>query len=65
MPFHKDRSPLTPDSSLVSIAGPAVAKIKAEIRGNYKTFNAVLSKFAKLNVKTKRLILHDGIGSRF
>lgn len=37
----------------------------AECRSDTKTFNAILSKFAKLNVKTKRLIIHDGIGNSF
>src|SRR5688572_6964231 len=32
----------------------------AECRGDAKTFNAVLADFAKLDVKTKRLIVHDG-----
>jgi hypothetical protein len=32
-----------------------------EYRGDAKTFNAVLSDFAKLDVKTKRVVVHDGI----
>lgn len=35
----------------------------AECRGDAKAFNAVLADFAKLDVKTKRLVVHDG-GSR-
>ena len=34
----------------------------AECRGDTKAFNAVLADFAKLDVKTKRVIVHDGIG---
>ncbi len=65
MPFHQDRSPLTPDSSRVSLAGPDASKTQIDRRGDTKTFNAVLFKFAKLNVKTKRLIIHAEIGNRF
>jgi len=37
----------------------------AECRGNAQTLNAVLDDFTKLDVKTKRLILHDGVGQSF
>ena len=34
----------------------------AECRGDAKAFNAVLADFAKVDVKTKRLVVHDGVG---
>ena len=37
----------------------------AECRGDTKAFNAALSRFTKLNVKTKQLIIYDGIGNSF
>lgn len=37
----------------------------AECRGDTKVFNAVLLKFAKLNVKEKQLIVYDGTGNSF
>lgn len=37
----------------------------AECRGNAKALSAVLADFAKLDVKSKRIILHDGIGRSF
>ena len=37
----------------------------AECRGDAKSFNAVLAEFSKLDVKTKRLVMHDGIGKSF
>jgi hypothetical protein len=37
----------------------------AECRGNAKALNTVLADFAKLDVKTRRLIVHDGIGNSF
>jgi hypothetical protein len=37
----------------------------SECRGDAKAFNDVLDKFARLDVKTKRLIIHDGIGRSF
>ena len=37
----------------------------AECRGDTKAFNAVLADFAKLDVNTKRLIVHDGVGHSF
>lgn len=37
----------------------------AECRGDAETFNAVLADFAKLDVKNKRLVLHDGVGRSF
>ncbi len=37
----------------------------AECRGDAKVFNAVLADFAKLDVKTKRVIVHDGVGHSF
>jgi hypothetical protein len=33
----------------------------AECRGDAKAFNAVLADFAKVDVKTKRVIVHDGV----
>ena len=33
----------------------------AECRGDAKALNAVLGDFAKLDVKSKRIVLHDGI----
>jgi hypothetical protein len=38
---------------------------RAECRGDAKTFNVVLAAFAKLDVKRKRLVLHDGVGHSF
>ena len=37
----------------------------AECRGDAKSLGAVLAEFSKLDVKTKRLVLHDGIGQSF
>jgi len=37
----------------------------AECRGDAKAFNSVLADFAKLDVKTKRVVVHDGVGSSF
>ena len=37
----------------------------AECRGDTKAFNAVLADFAKLDVKTKRIVVHDGVGRSF
>jgi hypothetical protein len=37
----------------------------AECRGNAKALSAVLADFAKLDVKTKRIVLHDGVGKSF
>ena len=45
-------------SSVGSFSGPWYA----EYRGDAKTLNAVLADFAKLDVKRKQVIVHDGIG---
>jgi hypothetical protein len=37
----------------------------AECRGDAKALNAVLADFAKLDVKSKRLVVHDGVGHSF
>lgn len=37
----------------------------AECRGNAQAFNAVLAAFARLDVKNKRLVVHDGVGHSF
>ena len=37
----------------------------AECRGNAKALNAVLADFAKLDVQSKRIVVHDGIGNSF
>jgi hypothetical protein len=37
----------------------------AECRGDAKALSAVLADFAKLNVKTKRVVVHDGAGTSF
>jgi hypothetical protein len=37
----------------------------AECRGDAEAFNKVLEKFAALDVKTKRLAVHDGVGHSF
>jgi hypothetical protein len=37
----------------------------AECRGDAKAFNAVLVAFAKLDVKRKRVVVHDGVGNSF
>jgi hypothetical protein len=37
----------------------------AECRGDAKALNAVFTDFAKLDVKLKRIVLHDGIGNSF
>src|SRR5437762_2260091 len=37
----------------------------AECRGDAKALSAVLADFAKLDVKSKRVVLHDGTGHSF
>jgi len=37
----------------------------AECRGDAKSFNRVLAQFAQLDVKTKRLVVRDGLGHSF
>jgi hypothetical protein len=37
----------------------------AEYRGDAKTLNAMLEGLAKLDVKTKRVVVHDGVGASF
>lgn len=37
----------------------------AECRGEAKTFNAILADFAKLDVKNKKVVVHDGVGESF
>src|SRR3954453_13643380 len=37
----------------------------AECRGDAKTFSAVLADFARLDVKSRRVVVHDGIGRSF
>ena len=37
----------------------------AECRGDAKALSAVLADFAKLDVKSKRVVLHDGVGNSF
>jgi hypothetical protein len=37
----------------------------AECRGDTKALNAVLADFATLDVKSKRVVLHDGVGHSF
>lgn len=37
----------------------------AECRGDTQTFNKILSDFAKIDVKVKRVVLHDGVGHSF
>jgi hypothetical protein len=37
----------------------------SECRGDAKTLSAVLADFAKIDVKTKRIVLHDGTGNSF
>lgn len=37
----------------------------AECRGDAKALSAVLADFAKLDVKSKRIVLHDGVGTSF
>lgn len=37
----------------------------AECRGDAKALSAVLADFAKLDVKSKQVVLHDGIGNAF
>ena len=37
----------------------------AEFRGDARTLNAMLAGFARLDVKTKRIIIHDGVGASF
>ena len=37
----------------------------AEFRGEAKTLNAMLEGLAKLDVKTKRIVVHDGVGASF
>ena len=35
----------------------------AECRGDARAFNAVLADFARLEVKTRRVVVHDGVGA--
>src|SRR5579859_2704773 len=37
----------------------------AECRGDAKALSAILADFAKLDVKSKRIVLHDGVGTSF
>ena len=37
----------------------------AEFRGDAKTLNAILQDFAKLDVKRKQVVVHDGVGHSF
>ena len=37
----------------------------SECRGDAKALSAVLAGFARLDVKTKRVIVHDGVGQSF
>ncbi len=37
----------------------------AECRGDANALNAVLANFAKIDAKTKRLVVHDGVGHSF
>src|SRR5207302_6400553 len=37
----------------------------AECRGDAKALSAVLADFAQLDIKAKRLVLHDGVGNSF
>ncbi len=37
----------------------------AECRGDARAFSAVLADFAKLDVKSKRIVVHDGVGNSF
>jgi hypothetical protein len=37
----------------------------AECRGDAKALNSVLADFAKLDAKTKRVVVHDGVGRSF
>src|SRR5262245_43601476 len=37
----------------------------AECRGDAKTLNDVLADFAKIDVKNKRIVVHDGVGHSF
>jgi hypothetical protein len=37
----------------------------SECRGDAKALNAVLADFAKIDVKTKRVVVHDGVGYSF
>ena len=37
----------------------------AECRGDAKALSAVLADFARLDVKTKRVFVHDGVGASF
>ena len=37
----------------------------AECRGDAKALNAILADFARLDVKTKKVVVHDGVGTSF
>jgi hypothetical protein len=43
--------------------GPMPGEWHADCRGDVKALNAVLEDFAKLDVKNKRVVVHDGIGN--
>jgi hypothetical protein len=42
--------------------GPSPGEWHADCRGDAKAFNAVLADFARLDVKNKKLVVHNGIG---
>src|SRR3974390_1609048 len=37
----------------------------SECRGDAGAFNGILAEFARLDIKTKRVVIHDGIGHSF
>src|SRR5262245_24624488 len=43
--------------------GPLPGHWHADCRGDAKAFNAVLENFAKLEVKSKQIVVHNGIGN--
>jgi len=43
--------------------GPLPGEWHADCRGDAKAFNAVLADFARLDVKNKQLVVHNGVGN--
>ncbi len=43
--------------------GPLPGEYHADCRGDAKAFNAVLAEFARLDVKNKQVVVHNGVGN--
>ncbi len=51
------------ESRIAYWVGPLDGHWHADCRGDAKAFSAVLADFAKLDVKSKRVVVHDGVGN--